>query len=122
LDDLMLNIGFSHDLSAVTLDFATNDFNVASPLTLTAYENSQLIGSAQSTGQFLSGFTFPEGEIAFQGAPFNRIVISSTAADFAVDNLAVAPTPEPGLFALIAIGLAAIVIRSLRAKSGAKAA
>jgi len=45
-----------------------------------------LVGSNTLPGQFLAGFTFPEGEIAFDGATFNRIVISSTAPDFAVDN------------------------------------
>lgn len=55
-DNLALGISFSRDLSAMTLDFATSDFSVASPLTLTAYENSQMVGSASSTGNFLSGF------------------------------------------------------------------
>ena len=116
---LSLDIAFSHELSAVTFDFATSDFSTPSPLTLTAYQNSQLVGSAQATGQFLDGFVFPEGEIAFEGSPFNNIVISSTATDFAVDNIAVAAAPEPGLFPLLALGFALIAFGSLRAKSRA---
>lgn len=65
-DNLSLTINFSQGLSAVTLDFATSDFITPSPFTITAYENGLSVGSATSTGQFLNGFTFPEGEIAFE--------------------------------------------------------
>jgi hypothetical protein len=110
-DNLALNIDFSQDLSAIDLDFATADFSTPSPFTLTAYENSVLVGSATSTGQFLPGFTFPEGEIAFSGDIFDQVVLSSTSSDFAVDNIDVAPnvaiasTPEPGTLCLLGIGL-----------------
>jgi len=122
LDNLSLDVAFSSELSSVALDFATSDFNTPSPLTLTAYQNSQLVGSAQATGNFINGFSFPEGQISFGGAAFNNIVISSTATDFAVDNIAAIATPEPGLFPLLAVGLGAIAVGSLRAKSRAKAA
>lgn len=61
----------------------------------------------------LPGFTFPEGEIALSGELFNNIVVSSTATDFAVDNITVATAPEPavsGLFGLafLALGIPAI--------------
>jgi hypothetical protein len=60
------------------------------------------VGSAASTGTFVPGFTFPEGEISFAGGTFNRIEISSTAAGFAVDNINVTPAsaPVPGTFSL----------------------
>jgi hypothetical protein len=122
MDNLALNVGFSQNLSAVTLDFATSDFITPSPFTITAYENSALVGSATSAGQFLNGFTFPEGEIAFEGGTFNQLVISSTATDFAVDNITVLPAsaPEPGTFALLGIGLALSVIGSLRRRKAAR--
>lgn len=108
-DGLVLDIAFSRDQSAVTFDFATTDLSTPSPLTVTAYENSKLVGSASSTGQFLNGFAFPEGEIAFAGGNFNSLVISSTATDFAVDNITVASdAPEPAASALYAIGLLAL--------------
>lgn len=109
LDGLNLSVNFSQNLSAVTFNFATADFGSPSPLTLTAYENSTLAGSASQIGSFLNGFTFPEGEIAFTGGPFNRLVISSTAMDFAVDNITanVATAPEPSAFYLFAAGLLA---------------
>lgn len=121
-DNLELDIAFSGNLDAVALDFATSDFITPSPLTITAYENSQQVGFSQSVGSFISGFDFPEGEIAFEGATFNRIVVSSSAVDFAIDNLAVAATPEPAVLPLLALGLVGIAIGSRRARLGAKAA
>jgi hypothetical protein len=118
LDDLSLTVAFSQDLSAVSLDFATSDFNAASPLTLTAYQNAQMIGSIQAMGTVPDGFFFPEGQIGFSSGAFNRIVISTTAPDFAVDNIAATiATPEPALFPLLGLALAAIAFCSWRAKS-----
>lgn len=117
---LTLSIGFNQNLSAVTLNFATSDFSTPSPLTLNAYENGTLVGSATATGQFLSGSTFPEGEIAFDAASFNSLALSSPAMDFAVDNITVATAisaaPEPGSLALIAIALTAIGFPATRHK------
>ncbi len=125
LDNLALTVNFSQNLSAVELDFATSDFITPSPLTLAAYENSTLVGSNSLPGEFLPGFTFPEGEIAFDGAIFNQIVISSTATDFAVDNINVIPAaaaPEPATCALLGAGLLALGIPAVRRKSARKAA
>jgi hypothetical protein len=118
-DNLALDVSFSQDLSAIELDFATSDFISPSVFTVTAYENSALVGSATSTGEFLSGFTFPEGEIAFAGSAFNQVVISSAATDFAVDNINVAPTPEPGTLTLIGTGLFLLGIGSVRRRKAA---
>jgi hypothetical protein len=105
--NIALDVNFSQNLSAVTLDFATADFVTPSPFTITAYENSILVGSGTSTGQFLPGFTFPEGEITFEGANFNNFVLSTPSPDFAVDNIQVlsATAPEPGTLTLFAAGL-----------------
>jgi hypothetical protein len=116
-DNLTLSVNFSGELSAITLNFATSDFSTPSPLTLQAYQNSVLVGSTTATGMFLSGFTFPEGEIAFDGAFFNRIAISSTATDFAVDNITVATTPEPTPLTSFALGFLFLVLGSLRRRS-----
>jgi len=111
-DNLTLNVNFSQNLSAITLDFATADFITPSPFTLTAFENSTLVGSATLSGQFLPGFTFPEGEIAFEGGRFNQLVLSTTATDFAVDNINVISTPEPGTLCML--GSALLLLGAVR--------
>jgi hypothetical protein len=105
--DIPLDVNFSGSLSAITLDFATGDFANPSPFTIAAYENSTLVGSSTSTGQFLPGFTFPEGEITFDAGTFNNVVISTPSPNFAVDNIQVltATAPEPGSFTMLAAGL-----------------
>ena len=116
-NNLALSVAFNHTISAVTLNFATSDFNVPSPLTLTAYQNANQVGSVSSAGGFLSGFTFPEGEISFSGSAFNQLVISSAATDFAVDNIAVVEAvPEPAAYFLFTLGLLAIGIPRRRLK------
>jgi hypothetical protein len=119
MDNLALDVSFSQDLSAIELDFATSDFVTPSLFTLNVYENSDLVGSVSSTGQFLPGFTFPEGEIAFDGAAFNNVVISSAATDFAVDNINVATAPEPGTLAAFGIGLVLLGVSSIRRRKPA---
>ncbi len=107
-DNLTLDVNFSQALTALTLDFATSDFFNPSPMTLVAYDNGVQVGTASSTGEFLPGFIFPEGELSFDGANFNSIALSSTATDFAVDNIAVLPaaaTPEPSGLVLLGSGL-----------------
>jgi hypothetical protein len=127
-DGLALDIVFSSELSAIEFNFATADFNTPSPLTLTAFQNSQIIGSSTSTGMFLNGFAFPEGEIVFDGTAFNKLVISSTAPDFAVDNITVANSavstssvPEPDPLALIGLGSGLLILGSLRRRSRMRA-
>jgi hypothetical protein len=119
-DGLNLNISFSQDLQAITLDFATDDFITPSPFTITAFENSTQVGTATSTGEFLSGFTFPEGEITFAGGPFNQVVLSSTAMDFAVDNINVIAAPEPGTFALLGASLLLTSLAFMRRRNAAR--
>jgi hypothetical protein len=114
LGGLNLDISFSQDLASVSLDFATADFGTASPLTITAYENSTFIGSASSSGETPSGFIFPEGAVSFAGSPFNQLVVSSSAPDFAVDNIDVVAAPEPAAIALFALGLFALGIPALK--------
>ena len=91
---LSLEIDFSTNLSALSLVFATADFGTASPLTVTAYEGPSQMNSVSATGIVPANFTFPEGEIAI-GGMFNKVVISSIAPDFAIDNVAVIAAPEP---------------------------
>jgi hypothetical protein len=115
--NLSLTIGFNTNIQAITLNFATDDFFAPSPLTLTAFEGNAQTGSVSTSGQFLNGFSFPEGEIAFQGF-FNRVVLSTTAPDFAIDNVQAAAAPEPGSELLLGLGFIALGIPVMRRKTG----
>ena len=108
LQGLPLEIDFSTALSALSLVFATADFGPASPLTLTAYLGANQVGSVSGTGIVPAGFTFPEGELAFVGPAFNKVVLASVAPDFAIDNVAVVATPEPRALLLFGLGLIAL--------------
>jgi len=122
-DNLDLSIAFSENLGALSLDFATADFGTPSPLTITAYENSTLVGSSSATGSFPSGFSFPEGQVSLSGKTFNQLVVSSTAPDFAIDNIAVTAAPEPAAIALFGLGLLALALprRAVKSKRAATA-
>lgn len=106
-----LDIKFNQQLTAITLDFATADFQqveIPSPLQITAYENSTAstpIGSATAQGTY-AGDTMPMGVLTFNsgGKPFNLVelglpVYPNGASDFLVDNITVTvlpgPTPTP---------------------------
>lgn len=120
--DLPLNISFNQNLFSMTLDFGTNDTNAASPLTLTAFLNGQIVGTTSATGTFESS-GYPEGFLSFSSIqPFNSVTLTAApASDFAVANLDVtsaAPVPEASSAAslglLLALGL--IIIVALRPK------
>jgi hypothetical protein len=112
--NLSLTIDFSTNIQAVALNFATDEFGVPSPLTLTAYEGNALAGSVSASGQYL--MFFPEGEIAYEGL-FNRVVLSTSAPDFAIDNVQAAAAPEPSSELLLGLGLIALGIAVMRRKA-----
>ena len=117
-DTVPLTISFSSDQSAIALVFATADFVTPSPFTLTAYEGNTAVGSTTLPGMFLSGFLFPEGEIAFGGANFNSVVLSAPSLGFAIDDVQVAAaTPEPGTEFMLGIALIALGIPIKRRRS-----
>jgi hypothetical protein len=104
-NNIPLTITFNQDLSALGAVFATADFGAPSPFTLTAFLGSTQVGTVSATGIVPIGFSFPEGEIAFEGSPFNSVVFSSPAPDFAIDDVAVATAPEPALNAMVGFAL-----------------
>ena len=113
-DSLTGNVlaGFNGDLN-VTFDFAYSVFSLLFALigsstdTLTVQGFSggvggTLLGSVTTAGTVPAGFIYSEGFITFGfGSPFDALRITSTAADFAIDDLAVvwpatvAPFPNP---------------------------
>jgi hypothetical protein len=109
-----LGIGFSSDLSSVSLDFAT----VAGPGTLTveALEN----GNPVSTSTFNS--TVPPGGFSGEGfasvaGTFNSLTLTS-ASLLAIDNISTPAVPEPASIALLGGGLAGFVLVRRRRKAG----
>ncbi len=104
LDNLILTIQFSAAQSAISFNFATNS-GTGVPLNLAAFNGASLIGSTAATGSLASS-VFPEGVLSFTGGPFNRVVLSSSAVDFAIDNLTVTDVvPEPGMVVLFLAGI-----------------
>jgi len=119
-NNVPLTSAFSADLSAISLLFVTADFNTPSPLTLAAYEGNTLVGTNSLPGALIAGFLFPEGEIAFSGATFNRVELSTAAPNLAIDNVAVATaaaTPEPHSAWMLGLGLAALGISAARRRA-----
>lgn len=107
-NDIPLTIDFSSPLSAITLVFATADFGQPSPFTLTAYSGNAQVGTTSAAGIVPAGFIFPEGEIAFAGPAFDRVVLSTPAPDFAIDQVAAVTTPEPAAEWIVGLGLVAL--------------
>ena len=99
-----ISISFSSDIAFLSLDFATA--TSLNPLTLTAYEDSMLVGTTTVTPAVSSGFTNGEGFAVITGS-FNNVSLS--VLDFlAVDNVTAIPalpTPEPGAAGFVAMGL-----------------
>jgi uncharacterized protein (TIGR03437 family) len=98
----VLTIRFSRPLSAISLTFATADFQIEVPsnVQLTAYLDSNAtpaIGSATAHGAYL-GDTMPTGTLSFLSAarPFNLVEITvpfqvGGATTFFADNIVVVP-------------------------------
>jgi hypothetical protein len=103
LDNLGLTIVFSAPQTSISLNFATNSA-AGVFLNLSAFSGASAVGSAAASGIIPLGFTFPEGVISFSGPAFDRVVLSSLALDFAIDNVTVNAIPEPGSLSLFTFG------------------
>lgn len=101
LNNLALTIQFSAPQTIISLNFAMNSA-AGVPLNLSAFNGAALTGSASASGIIPIGFSFPEGLLSFSGGPFDRVVLTSTALDFAIDNVTVTDVvPEPNSLVLI---------------------
>jgi hypothetical protein len=95
----ILDIKFSSDLVTAKFTFATIEqqseaITVPSDILITAYKNTNLVGSNRTYGSFSSD-SYPQGMLFFNaGMPFNWIRLSiptqtSGTTDFLVDNIIV---------------------------------
>ena len=112
-----LTILFSAPLAGVSLRFATNEVLGTAGLTLEARIGAALVGSVSVPGVVPDEWLYPEGVISFTGPAFTSIVLSSTASDFAVDDVVVTQAgvvPEPNAAALIGTGLVLVAMVAAR--------
>jgi len=111
--DIPLNIGFSQPVNSITMDFATDG---SGTFDLSAYMGSTLVGTATATGVVV--VSFPEGSISFNGATFNSVVLTSPSTPyFAIGNVDVSSTPEPGSAILMLSGALGVGLFSLLRRS-----
>lgn len=106
-DSIPLHISFSQPVNQISLLFALNTFDDTVPLELTTNTG----GSTSATGTILD--TFPEGSLTFSGASFTDIDLSTSALDFAIDDLVVttaAAVPEPATLPILLSGLTALAL------------
>jgi hypothetical protein len=110
-----LTITFSAPLTGISLLFGLNAPFAPASLTLQALMGVTVVGSTSAPGVVPPGFIFPEGSLAFSGATFNSVMLSSTAPDFAIDDIVARQAtvvPEPatvwlfGCGALLVVGVA----------------
>ncbi len=101
----ILDVKFSREIVSVTFTYATIEqqsaaITLPSDILITAYKNTNLVGSNRTYGRFSSD-SFPQGTLFFSaGMPFNWIRISipsqtSETTDFLVDNIIVTSVSKP---------------------------
>lgn len=104
----VLNVTFSRPLASVSLLFALNSATDRA-FSLTALSggiSGAPVGSTTATAVAPRPGAYPEGSIAFSSSTgFDAIRLTSSAQDFAIDNVNAVEIPEPGSVLLIGGGL-----------------
>ncbi len=108
-----LDIVLSSPVTSMALLFALNDPGATTSLLLTAFSGGiggTVVGMTSAMGVVPPGFSFPEGSLFFAGGVFDAVSISSTAMDFALDDIMVTEVPEPTSLVLMLAGLAGVAL------------
>jgi hypothetical protein len=113
-----LNLSFSEPIASISLDFALNGPAATSFFGVTAFLGASPVGAAAFFGAIPAGFGFPEGSASFSGSPFDSLVLTSNALDFAVDdiNFDIAAVPEPTSILLLGTGGLGLLAKMRRRK------
>jgi hypothetical protein len=117
-----LEIQFTQLLQSVNLVFALRTSLSEDVFMMDTLRGETLVGSIVASGSVRPGFEFSEGNISLNGGIFDRVRLSSSAQDFAIDNVTVSPAstiPEPssGVLVSSAIGIAAITLTLARIRA-----
>ncbi len=123
-NNIPLDVLFSAPLKTLSLNFATAGNGSLTANFFTGGLGGTLVGSSTTPSAVPLGGFVPEGALSFSTpSSFDTVVLTSTAPDFAVDNIVVGPAPVPeasttasfGL--LLVLGLGGVVVAGRRKKT-----
>jgi hypothetical protein len=108
INPLTLTIQVDRIVHSVELKFASSDTAL---FRLQAFREGSLVGERSAVGVVPTDYFFPEGIIGFAGAEFDKVILSSEAGAFAIDDVTLdAAVPEPNGMSLLAIGVVLLAV------------